>query len=98
MDIRKRRSDGSLRIVWGRINEHIYEGNVVDNILLITYFAIGYWAVGKTIYADKMIIGTISDMFLTKLIVGALLGGILIPVAIIKAILIKKSFFINNKR
>ena len=59
----------------------------MENIFLIIYAALGYWACGKTIYANRIRIGTASNLFLTRLILGCLLGFILIPIAIIKSIL-----------
>lgn len=58
---------------------------VLETIILIAYLVLGYWAAGQTVYADKIRIGTWSNLFLTRFIVGFLLGWILIPVAIIKA-------------
>ena len=54
-------------------------------ILVVIYMAAGYWAVGKTIYANKIRIGTLGNLFVQRLIWGKLLGFILIPVAIIKS-------------
>ena len=56
-------------------------------ILIIVYLALGYWATGKTIYANKIMIDTPTQIFLRRLVFGGLLGWILIPVAIIKAII-----------
>lgn len=65
-------------------------GNVkMDMILLIIYFIAGYWAVGKTIYANKIVIYTGNALFFKKLFLGMFLGWILIPVAIIKKIISK---------
>lgn len=61
----------------------------MDIILLLAYVALGYWAVEKTIYVNKIRIGSISNLFLSTLILGIMLGWILIPVALIKKILIK---------
>lgn len=58
----------------------------MDTVFFIIYGALGYWAAGKTIYANKIRIGTFKDLFLTRFVVGILLGYILIPVAIIKSI------------
>ncbi|MBQ8133599.1 MAG: hypothetical protein IJ192_04210 [Clostridia bacterium] len=55
-------------------------------ILVIVYMAAGYWAVGKTIYANKIRIGTLGDLFIRRVITGTLFGLVLIPVAIIKSI------------
>ena len=61
----------------------------MGTILLLVYAALGYWAVGKTIYANRIRVGSASDLFLTRFILGILLGWILIPVALIKTFLIK---------
>lgn len=55
--------------------------------MFLLYAAAGYWAVGQTIYADKIRIGTWQDLFLQRLILGIFLGIILIPLAIIKLFL-----------
>jgi len=41
-------------------------------------------AAGQTIYANKIQIGTMKNIFLNRLVVGILLGVILIPVASLK--------------
>lgn len=61
----------------------------MEAIIIIAYAALGYWAAGQTVYANKIRIGTWSDLFFTRLVVGLFLGFILIPVAIIKKILTK---------
>ena len=61
----------------------------MDMIIFIVYVALGYWAVGKTIYANKIQICSLKDIFLTRFCMGVLLGWILIPVAIIKSIFFK---------
>jgi hypothetical protein len=58
----------------------------MEYVILGVYVVLGYWACGKTIYANKIRIGTANNLFLTRLILGILLGFILIPVAIIKTI------------
>lgn len=55
-------------------------------ILILLYVALGYWATGKTIYANKILIGTGQSIFLKRASMGAILGWILIPVAIIKSV------------
>ena len=57
---------------------------VLGLILVIVYMIAGYWAMGKTIYANKIRIGTWKNLFLTRLCLGVILGFILIPIAIIK--------------
>ena len=56
----------------------------MEMIIILAYCALGYWAAGQTIYANKIQIGTMQDIFLTRFLVGVLLGLILIPVAILK--------------
>lgn len=60
--------------------------DTMEIIVLCVYAAAGYWATGKTIYANKILIGAGSDIFLQRLIMGILLGWILIPIAFLKAI------------
>lgn len=52
--------------------------------LLIVYMIAGYWAAGKTIYANKRVFGTWSSIFVQRVIFGTLLGWILIPWALLK--------------
>lgn len=52
----------------------------------IIYLVLAYWAAGKTIYRNKIQIGTLQGIFLQRLMVGAILGFILIPIAIIMTI------------
>lgn len=57
-------------------------------VLVIIYMILGYWATGKTIYANKVIIYSgFGTLFLQRMIWGTVLGWILIPWAIIKIIL-----------
>lgn len=53
-------------------------------IILLIYCIAGYWAAGKTVYANKIRFGTAKNLFLTRFIVGFFLGWILIPWALIK--------------
>ena len=55
-------------------------------VLVIIYMAAGYWAMGRTIYANKIRIGTWKNLFWSRLCLGTVLGFILIPIAIIKSI------------
>ena len=57
-----------------------------EGIIILVYAALGYWACGKTIFANKIRIGTASDLFLQRLILGVLLGWILIPIALLISI------------
>lgn len=56
-------------------------------VLLIVYLILGYWSTGRTIYKNRILLGTYSGIFLERLITGALLGWILIPVAVISLLL-----------
>lgn len=56
-------------------------------LLFFIYMAVGYWATGITIYANKILIGTGTGIFMQRLIMGTLFGWILIPVAVIKMLL-----------
>lgn len=58
-------------------------------ILVIAYIAAGYWAVNRTIYANKVVF--YSDgmaLFIQKAVYAIFLGWALIPIA-----LLKKLFF-----
>jgi hypothetical protein len=61
----------------------------MDMLFFIVYGELGYWAVGKTIYANKIQFGSLKDIFLTRFCLGIILGWVLIPAAIIKSIFIK---------
>ena len=56
-------------------------------ILFIIYLILGYWAVGQTIFANKVRIGTMGALFFQQFCLALFLGWILIPIAIIKLIL-----------
>lgn len=58
-------------------------------ILILIYMVAGYWSTGKTIYANKILIGTGSSIFLQRVTMGTILGWILIPIAILKVVLEK---------
>ena len=60
-----------------------------EQIVIIIYLIAGYWAVGQTVYANKIVINTGNALFVKKVTLGFLLGWILIPVAIIKKIFFK---------
>ena len=59
-------------------------------LVIILYVALGYWAAGKTVYANAIRIGTWGELFFRRLGVGVLLGWILIPIALIKIIIFQK--------
>lgn len=56
-------------------------------MLAVLYFVLGYWATGKTLYANKTVIYSGFSFFFQRLAMGALLGWILIPIALIKALI-----------
>ena len=59
-------------------------------ILIILYLGLGYWAVGMTIYKNTVFIEyKMGSVFTHKVIIGAILGWILIPIALIKKVLTK---------
>ena len=53
-------------------------------ILVLIYMIAGYWAAGRTIYANKILIGSWMVIFMRRVIMGTLLGVVLIPWALIK--------------
>lgn len=53
-------------------------------MILVIYLILGYWATGKTIYANRIMIGTWQGIFFQRIAAGLLLGWILIPIAIIR--------------
>lgn len=62
----------------------------MNNILLLAYLVVGYWAVGQTVYANKIRIGSWDKLFLRRFIIALFLGFILIPVALLKCFFMKK--------
>lgn len=61
--------------------------DVIAGILMLAYVALGYWATGETIYANKIIFHEFGELFLRRLLFGIMFGIILIPIAIIKTLL-----------
>ncbi|NSK19485.1 hypothetical protein G5A68_04485 [Dorea formicigenerans] len=65
-------------------------GGRKEMLLFILYLILGYWATGKTIYANKVLISIKPGaVFFQKLAIGMFFGWILIPVAIVKSIFFK---------
>ena len=54
--------------------------------MIILYLILGYWATGKTIFANKIIIHAPGQLFFMRFAWGMLLGWLLIPWAILKLI------------
>lgn len=54
--------------------------------MIIIYWLVAYWAAGRTLYKNRILIGTFNAVVVEKMIMSFLLGWILIPVAIIQMI------------
>lgn len=52
-------------------------------MLVLIYIILGYWAVGRTIYKNRILIGSMTAIFCQKLALGIFFGWILIPIALI---------------
>lgn len=59
-------------------------------MLAVIYMILGYWAIGRTIYRNKILIGSAGRIFMQKLILGTCLGWILIPIAIIQLLFFRR--------
>lgn len=69
------------------VRNHMKGGICMSEMIFIIVYAIfGYWACGKTIYANKVRIGKASDLFVTRIILGGILGPVLIPIALFRTI------------
>lgn len=55
-------------------------------ILIVLYICLGYWATGKTIYANKIVFHRFGELFISRVIFATLLGWILIPLALIRSV------------
>ena len=55
-------------------------------LLIPIYIWAGYWACGKTIYANSIRVGTWFGLFFKRLLIGTLLGWALIPLALIRMV------------
>ena len=70
-----------IRIIKPTKQQHITQeekvmADILSGIVWILYIVLGYWSVGQTIYANKIII-------------GLMFGWVLIPVAIIKCLIFR---------
>ncbi len=52
-------------------------------ILIVLYIVLGYWAVGATIYRNKIVFAAPGVFAGRKLAIGFLLGWLLIPIALL---------------
>ncbi len=59
----------------------------MELFLFVAYVVLSYWAIGQTLYANKIRVGSMYNLFLTRVILGMLLGFVLIPIAIIKKLI-----------
>lgn len=55
-------------------------------MLVVIYIILGYWATGRTIYANKVVIYSGSTFICRKLAIGTFFGWFLIPWALLKMI------------
>lgn len=56
---------------------------------VIIYLVLGYWAVGETIYKNKILVSNqLGGIFFQKLAAAFMLGWLCIPIAIIKLIIV----------
>ncbi len=62
----------------------------METALLIVYWVAGYWATGQTIYANKIVIYSGNTLLLQRAALGLFFGWILIPVAVLKKVLLKR--------
>ncbi len=63
-----------------------------DNILILIYVVFSYWAINKVWYSRyTYITSSITDFVLKKVILGALVGWFLIPIAILMTIFGRKN-------
>lgn len=59
----------------------------METLFVIIYAILSYWAIGQTLYANYIRVGTLSNLFIIRLILGCLLGFVLIPIAVINKII-----------
>lgn len=64
-------------------------GGIRMRIWMLLYLIAAYWAAGKTIFAGKVRVGSMSGLFIQQMTVGFLLGIILIPIAVVKVLIQK---------
>lgn len=55
-------------------------------IPIAIYMIAGYWATGKTLYANKIVIYSGNEFFLKRVMWGTILGWLLIPIAILRVL------------
>lgn len=83
-----------IRIIKPTKQQHITQeekvmADTLSGIVWILYIVLGYWSVGQTIYANKIIIGPMGTLWIKRFILGFMFGLVLIPVAIIKCLIFR---------
>lgn len=63
---------------------------ILGVLVLVGYAALGCWAAKRTVFANKILIGTGVAIFTKVFFVGTVFGVVLIPVALIKTFLLKR--------
>ena len=61
----------------------------MEMVITLIYWVAGYWATGRTIYANKVVFYTGNALFLRRAVWGLVFGWVLIPWAIIKMVVSK---------
>ena len=63
----------------------------MEIILVIVYFALGYWATKYTVYYNRIVIELKpGELFAKRLALGVFFGFILIPIALFRYFVLKK--------
>ena len=74
---------------YNKTNKTITHHTGGESYVWILYIVLGYWSVGQTIYANKIIIGPMGTLWIKRFILGFMFGWVLIPVAIIKCLIFR---------
>jgi len=62
----------------------------MDIIVIIIYWIAGYWAYGVVFYEGKIVFYKEGELFLKKLWGGLMLGWIMIPIACLKYLFVRR--------
>lgn len=54
----------------------------MEALFILVYLILGYWAVGETVWANRIIVGT--NIFRYRIAIAFVFGWVLIPVALLK--------------
>lgn len=52
-------------------------------MIAVIYLILGYWAVGRTLYRNKVVFGSYITIITQKFVLGCLFGWALIPIALL---------------